>query len=407
MTKKPFLHQQKLLDLNPDRHLLAWQTQVGKTLASIWLANKRNYSVLIITRKGLVKQWEKELAENSKNEYLVLSKEHFKKQWNTLPKYETVIYDEVNDVLGPQKTNKKGQHTLARTFAYYIKRHEPAFRYYLSATPYTSTPWSIYRLAHLLGHDWDYAKFAKYFFNEKKQRYRRCPKGRCVGCKMCCRLILVPKEHRKEDMRKVATQLGSAVKMKDCYDMPKEIYRDVRLNLTPEQKKAIKENSDIGNHVAKHRIECGHVSGDGYVPDVYLKNEIDDKLIEYASEFDKLAIVCRFRAQVKQIEALFPNRKTIVLWGGMNDFHEKPLEAEEAENCSCIIQADMSSGYALHSFEALVFASCSYSYVNFEQVHGRIRHVGRKSPCLYIYLIAGEVGEKVLESVRSKRDYNP
>jgi hypothetical protein len=55
----------------------------------------------------------------------------------------------------------------------------------------------------------------------------------------------------------------------------------------------------------------------------------------------------------------------------------------------------------------MVFASCSYSWVNFEQVHGRVRHVGRKSPCLYIYLIAGEVGEKVLESVRNKKDFNP
>jgi hypothetical protein len=220
-------------------------------------------------------------------------------------------------------------------------------------------------------------------------------------------MILVPKEHRKADMRKVAARLGSVVKMYECYDMPKEIYRDVRLGLTSEQKKAIRENSDIGNYVSKHRIECGHVYGDGYVPDVYLKNEIDDKLIEYAAEFDKLAIVCRFRVQVKQVEALFPDRKTIILWGGMNDFHEKRLEAEEAENCICIIQADMSAGYALHSFETMVFASCSYSWVNFEQVHGRVRHVGRKSPCLYIYLIAGEIGERVLESVRSKRDFNP
>ena len=404
---KPYAHQQKVVDLNPDRHLLAWQTQVGKTLAAIWVANRKGCPALIVTKKGLVEQWKIELDKHFKHEYLLLSKENFAKQWNTLPKYETVIVDEVHYFLGQQTKGKRRTMTMAGTLARHLKKYAPKYRYFLSATPYTSTPWSIYRLAQFLGKTWKYQKFADYFFSKKRQRFQRCPKGKCIGCKLCEREILKIRIDRKSEVKRIGTGLGSAVKMKNCYDMPKDLHVDIHLDLTAEQNKAIRENSDINNRVASHRIEVGHISGNGYMPDIYLKNEISDKILEYAGEYDKLAVVCRFRTQVSQIAASFPNRKVVILWGGMNDFHQKRVETEEADNCICVIQADCSEGYPLHSFEAMVFASCSYSWVSFEQIHGRLRYVGRKSPCLYIYLTTGKTGKKILENVRNKKDFNP
>lgn len=409
----PLAHQQAVLHLNPDRYLLAWGTRVGKTLTSLWLAEKKQVPTLIVTRKGLVKQWEEEASKTLSIPFTVLSKENFKKNYLTLSDFKTVIWDECHDVEGPQTTNKKGGHSLARTFALWLKKNNPPFRYFLTATPYCSTPWNIFRLAHFLGHDWNYAKFRDTFFSERKQRYRRCPKGRCFGCVMCERTVFDIKDapEIQARLRTATANLGSVVKLQDCYDMPEETYHDVALDPSAEQVKALSEivegTTSIAN-IQRHRIECGHISGEGYEPDRFLKNPIDEKLIEYGSEFKKLAIVCLFRTQIEHLRQMFSDkRKVIVLWGGLKDFHAVRKEAEEAEDCILLIQSSCSAGYSLQSFEAMVFASCDYSWVNYEQICGRLRHIGKTKKLLYIFLTCGKIGKRILESVRNKRDFNP
>jgi len=120
-------------------------------------------------------------------------------------------------------------------------------------------------------------------------------------------------------------------------------------------------------------------------------------------------VVCRFRTQVTDVQKLVEGmgRTAIILWGGMSDFHSTRELAEKLPDCVVIVQADCSAGYELKSFEAIIFASCSYSYVAYEQMLGRIRAIGKTSPCLYLFLTCGKIGGKVLENVRLHRDFTP
>jgi len=93
-----FNHQLKLLAKNPARHLVAWGTGTGKTIMAISLASKNCESVLVVCPKALKENWRRNMLEHANSElvWAVLTKEEFKKQWNSIVGYEGVIWDEAH-----------------------------------------------------------------------------------------------------------------------------------------------------------------------------------------------------------------------------------------------------------------------------------------------------------------------
>jgi hypothetical protein len=97
LTPNLYPHQQKMLEKNPSKHLLAFSTGTGKTITAIALANKNaTASLLVIAPKTNVKMWCQELSKFIKPETycMVLSKEEFKSQAKTLFAFDVVIVDE-------------------------------------------------------------------------------------------------------------------------------------------------------------------------------------------------------------------------------------------------------------------------------------------------------------------------
>ena len=98
MGLKLYNHQQELLNLNPKKHLLAWGTGTGKTLAAIRLVQKNTDNCLIICPKSIKDQWNDILKKEACDplRWLVHTKEEFRKavNLNAISGYDAIICDE-------------------------------------------------------------------------------------------------------------------------------------------------------------------------------------------------------------------------------------------------------------------------------------------------------------------------
>ncbi|MCP5375205.1 MAG: DEAD/DEAH box helicase family protein [Rickettsiaceae bacterium] len=91
---KLWSHQQKIIDLNPKKHLLAHEVGTGKTITAITLARNNNQKALVICPKSIKQQWLEQVPEG----WQVLHKEGFKKMCNSggITHYNCLIIDEIH-----------------------------------------------------------------------------------------------------------------------------------------------------------------------------------------------------------------------------------------------------------------------------------------------------------------------
>jgi len=228
MRLELYKHQKKLLIINPNKYLIAWECGTGKTLMGIELAKKNNQKALVVCPKSLVDQWIPQVPKN----WLVLSKENFKKHSPELPKYNLLIIDEAHYF-----SNFKSQ--LTKSLLLYIKNYNPEYIYLLTATPYLSTSWNIYTYGLIFGRDWKWFDWNKTFFNKIKMGNR-----------------MIPIEKKKINnipfntvMKSLVNKLGGTIAMEECFDIPEQVYQEETFSLTKEQKDAIDNIKSVVDHL--------------------------------------------------------------------------------------------------------------------------------------------------------------
>jgi len=368
---------------------MSWSTGTGKTLAAISLVKHNNEKAIILCPKSITDQWRPQVP----SDWLVISKEQFKKRFKELPKYNALILDEVH-YFG----NYKSQ--LTKSLLMYIKHHNPEYIYGLSATPYLSSSWNIYTYGLIFGRLWKWYDWNKKFFYQVKMGHR-----------------LVPMPKDKIDgipintiMKNLINILGGTVALEDCFDVPEQIYQEETFELTTEQKKAIKDITDvlpIVEFTKQHQICGGSLKSDGYVPNAFYKSEKFDRVIEMAKEHDKLIIVCRYNNEIDYLSSKIKDKELLIIRGDVKDRHSVCLRAESLAKCIVLIQASCSEGYELPSFPIMVFYSYDFSLKNYIQMMGRIQRAGKIKKNVYLSLyVKGTIDEDIYKCIMSKRDFD-
>lgn len=400
-TGKLWKHQQALLDAHPAKCLIAWECGLGKSLMGIELALTLSpSSALVICPKGLKAKWNRDLAKHPgvyAAGWKVVSKEEFKRDWETLNYYSTIIVDEFHTFAGMTSQ-------LSKSLIAYIKKNNPSQIYGLTATPYTSSPWSVYRLATILGYKWNYAKFLHQFFYMVPMGGRNIPMAR---------------PNKEEELAALVKRIGNVVKMEECFDIPEQIFETEYFELTPAQKKAVKDvKMNEINPVVKwtkiHQIENGALKGDEYNATKFFDSNKHDRIVELAEENGKIAVFCRYNAQIDALKALLEEKglKAFVIRGDVKDRDEVTQEIERTEKCVAIIQSDVGIGFELPSISVIVFASMSFSYVAYEQSLGRFLRANALHKNVYINLLTEayeelpSVDSAVYDSVMKKQDFS-
>lgn len=390
---KLYNHQKEILKKNPKKYLVAWKTGVAKTLPAILWANQFS-SALVIVPKHLKEQWKERLLNSPVKtlRFKIVTKEEFRRDFDKLAGYESIIVDEAHYFSGMKST-------MSKNLIKYIKKHNVENIWLLTATPYLSTPWNIYRLAQILGHDWSYWSFKSKFFYDIKMGTRMIPKV---------------KNNIEEDLAELVNKIGETKTLEECFDVPEQTDVVEFFERNKKQDKAIKEMTENETNPAVrynyiHQIENGTLKGDEFNENQIFNCDKHDRIMELITEDDKVAIFCRYNLEIEQLkEKLSKDGRNIYIVNGSVKEKSDVFKAIEADDkCIAIINSACSEGYELPSIGTIIYTSLSWSYKDYAQSRGRFLRSNALKKNTYIHLVnKGGVDESVYDSMMRKEDFD-
>jgi len=388
-----YLHQKDIIDQSSRYKLLAWACGLGKTMAAIRLAEKNSNRCLIISPKSLTKNWEREIEKwgtQKEFKWKIVTKENFRKDWKILAQenFDGLICDELHFFLGIKSM-------MSKNLIKYLKQVKPNCLYGLTATPYTSSPWSVFMLETIFGKNPNYADYRYRYFNDVKMGSRYIP--------------VVKKGIEKEIAQKIKA-VGSVVDRSDVFDVPDVIYETEYFDLTQEQKKAIQEvenNPRSVVHVVRwthiHEIMGGTLKGEDNIHSI--RNGKIPRLKEYAEQYKKFVVFCRYTAELEAIQRELGDRVVVVNGEttGRDEIFEK---ANQSDDTILTISAQISVGYNLPTYELVIFYSNDFSYINRIQAEGRVqRGEYRTLRTIIDFVVQGSVDEDVVNALKRKENF--
>jgi superfamily II DNA or RNA helicase len=412
-----FEHQKKIIKENKLKCGLFLGTGASKTRTTLILAEGKTL-VICPKQQREDQMWK---AENTKwgtrVDLTIISKEDLRKNWKTLPAFDTVIIDEVHNNLGVSpdyvQRNKvqipKTSQIFEATKQYLIK-HPPKRLYLLSATPVTK-PMHMWAIATLFGQNWDFGEFRRRYYTEIR-----------IGG---TRRIWIPKkdDDTKQRLADLVQRFGYTGGLNDFFDVPEQTHKTVQIELTAEQKSAMKELSQkeadplVGRARARtiengvlYGIKVEHLYSNVDVMSketkVYPSKKID-YILERAQEFPKLLIFANYTAQILEIEKALKKEgyNVSTLTGQTKDrtFIKKVNESSLPH--IIIAQCSISAGYELPSFPCVIYASKSWRYVDYEQSLGRVLRANHLKKNLYIHLVVDGADNDCHQAILSGRDF--
>jgi len=365
---QPLPHQQKFLNINPNKAILNWEMRVGKSLpASIWIDHPcRSGNTYIITMKQNKKDW---IAFGTKA--TVLTKEEFKK--TTIINPTAIVIDEFHNFGSPLFSKNRSQ--LSTHLYNLVKNYPECHILGLTATPIRQDAWSLHSLLCFIGVYYPYKEWRSEFFELVKLPFLRFP-------------AWMPKSDWRINIRKYIEKHTDIVSLKDIVEY-----------LPPPQSKIIKIKQPKyklpENEIVTWTDEHKHEQKDKY-------KEI------LALGYKKLIVVAHYTYQIDELaDKLSKEKPVFILDGRTKDADQVKKQAQEAEECYFIVQASMGMGFDGYMFGAMVFASMSHSCLNHTQMTGRLRHVQHLQPVFYYYLIGGRWDKRIYDTILEGREFNP
>jgi len=415
---KPYKHQKKIIREDKKKCGIFTGTGSGKTFVALTLAKGKT---LVICPKQLKLDhtWQNNAEKfNIKMNLTVISKEDIRKQWDTLPYFQTLILDEVHNFLGvsPSYVQKKGVQIPKTSQIFeatrnYIEKHNPKRLYLLSATP-VPKPMSMWAIGILFGQKWDFEAFRfAYYVEIRMGAYRR---------------IWMPRKNDKVKQRlaDLVQKFGYTGAISDFTDVPDQIDKTVKIELSGEQKRALDElqynEADALVRASRARtIENGVLYGkriDELTENVdkmtnqttIFKSHKIDYILERALEFPKLLLFANYTAQINEIARVLRKEgyQVSTLTGATKDRTFIKKVDESSEPHIVIAQSSVSSGWELPSFPCVIFASMSWRVVDHVQAKGRVLRMNRLKKNLYIYLVvSGGKDEDCFKSIMDGNDF--
>lgn len=377
---KLYRHQQKFIDRNPNKAMLVWEMQTGKTLAACeWIKKRPHTKILVTCPLAIIKKWERELKKAGVIADVV-STDAVKKI--NLSNYGGLVLDEAHAYFSPAFTKQRSARTTA--IYNYIKNNKNAYILLLTATPIKSQSWNCHTAACFLGKFWPIKKFRdKFFYFTNRFGINHYE----------------PIKNWRKEIRPYLESISDIVLAKDCKEIPKQNHSVIEIPWTKKQEQILKEDSygDPSQEFHKrHRLE---------------QSDAKWKILEnILNGYRKVILVVYYREQIEDyIKRIGDKREVFVLHGGIKDQDSAIEGAKESDDCIFICQASMGAGFSASEFSVMIFSSMSFKYTDYIQSTGRINSLveDKMHENNYIYLIGGNVDRNVFDTIMLGNDFNP
>lgn len=392
-------------------------TGVGKTLPTLVLGQGK-IGVVCPKQQKLDRTWEK---NNEKfhlgKDLTIVSKEEWRRDWDILPYFDTLIFDEGHNMLGvlPEtRQRKKVQIPKASQIfeasLLYIRKHRPARFYIATATP-MSKPMNVWAIAKLFGKDWDFFKFRSTF-------YFKTMMGR--------REVWLPRkdEATQQRLALAVQKLGYTGSLQDFMDVPEQTHKEISILLSDEQKRALKElDEDEADPLVRRARMRTIENGILYGKKIETLSEKEDRMVKHtkffangkvnyicerAEEFKKLFVFAAYTAQVEDISAALRalGHTVRVVTGATKDRATVFDEIEIMEKGIVVVASQICEGYRVPSAPCMIFASKSNRFVHYDQGKGRILDGQHLKKNLYLHLVVPDGADEAChEAIMNGADF--
>jgi len=409
--------QQQIIDENKMHTGIFLGTGVGKTLTALMLATGR---ILVIAQKQqmLDKTWQKNGEKfGLGKDITVINYDMFWRHPEDWQRFDTVILDEGHRALGvlpeTRQRNRVQIPKASKTFEAILKYlHDfPPERFYICTATPKGKPMNVWAAAKLFGKSWDFYRFRDAFYYPVMMgRHQRW---------------LERKDDATQERLALAVQkLGYTGSLQDFMDVPEQTHQEVRIMLTDEQKRALKqldqeEADPLVRRARMRTIENGILYGNKIesmnetegrlVKDTqHFKNGKIDYIIERAQEFPKLFVFAAYTAQVEAIAAALRSEgyEVRTVTGQTNDRATIFSEMESMEKGIIVVAAQICEGYRVPSAPCMIFASKSNRFVFYDQGKGRILDSQHLKKNLYLHLVVpGGADQACHDAIISGADF--
>lgn len=371
----PLPHQQRIIDLNPQKVLLDWEPRVGKTLpAAIWIdLPEQAGNTYIISKKSNKKSWQ-EMGTKA----TVLTKEEFKKVAPTIKNPTAIVVDEVHNF--GASLFVKGRSDLA-TVLYNLLKDNPQCHFMgLSGTMVRNSPWSFHTLLCYIGVYIPWKQWRDEFFYLQHPDYGEF--------RYLQRPAYIKKPNWREGVYEYRRKYCDQVSLKDVVDILPPVKSKI---IKVKQKPYTKPVDEVVTWIHEHK----HEQKDKY-----------KEIIEL--EYKKVIVVAYYTEQILELEKKLSEYKQVFILNGQTKNQEDVIrQAQESEECYFIVQAGCGEGWDGYMFGCMVFCSMSHAFTQNFQMHERQRHPVHLKDIEIFYLLGGRFDKKILESFNLGQDFNP
>jgi len=402
-----YKHQEKIIKEDRKKYGLFLGTGSGKTRIALLLARGKTLVICPKTQRE-DKNWQREAKNNNlKIDLTVISKEDFRRDSATLPRFDTVIIDEAHTCLGVNPTTcyVKGVPTpktskLFSGLQSFLSRTKPE-RFYLVTATVIRSPMTVWAAAVLLGYDINFYQFRDRFYTKLPMPGREVYRAKSD-------------DGSKDSLANLVKKIGYVGRLEDYFDVPQQQFKTIYVELTDEQRTRLKTLPlDFPEPIVlvgkKHQVENGVLSGDEFNPSESFPTEKLRVILDLALEFPRMVVFAKYRGQIDYMQKLITEHgyNVLTLTGDTKDRGSVLAQANSMKECIFIAQSQISAGWELPQYPLMVFASMSYSVVDRIQGEGRILRANALKKNLFVDIVVrGGVDEAVYKCIKNKQDFD-
>lgn len=390
-------HQKKGRDLllKNKKYCLFFEVGTGKTFTALSaLCSLEPCKVLIVAPKRVLEMvWKKDKCYDlSRYDVTYMNYEKIARDKDfTKNKYDVIILDEVHKLKGKTtKTSKKFRLVTSRA----------EFVWGLTGTPVANNyadVYNIFRNMNIIEFNMNYDEFVyRYYYTKQLQS--------SSGFRFD--ILLSVKPFMKDELMSRIGKHSMVKEAKDCIDLPDKrtnlVYIDDMIN---EKYLELKDGILRTELYEKTMIPLEtlnklHQASNGFFYDDY-KNvniicenkklkELDLMLEDMLEETPKAIIVYQYQHDLDELKTLKYDWTT-----DPNEFPNKQI---------LFLQYGQSEGLNLQYCNQMIFYSYDYSFLNYEQMTGRIYRNGQKNNVTFTILISkGTIEEKIWWAITNKK----
>jgi len=394
---KLYKHQEKGRDLllKNKRYCLFFEVGTGKTYTALSaLCSLPPCRVLIVAPKRVLENvWKKDKEYDlSRYDVTYMNYEKIARDKTfTKNQFDVVILDEVHKLKG--KTTK-----TSRKFR--VITEKATYVWGLTGTPVANSyadVYNIYRNMNIVEFEMNYDEFVwRYYYTKQMES--------SSGFRFD--ILLAPKSFMIPELMDRVGRHSMIKEAKDCIDLPEkrtelvyidgmisEKYRELKDGIlrTDEYEKTMIPLETL-NKI--HQASNGFFYDDFKQPHNICENkklkELNTILEDMLEETPKVIVVYQYQYDLEQLKTL-PYSWTV----DPTEFPDKQI---------LFLQYGQSEGLNLQYCNQMIFYSYDYSFLNYEQMTGRIYRNGQKNNVVYTILISkGTIEEKIWWAIKNKK----